>query len=98
VVGTNVNASYTNHVISVQSAGPNEVQGLKYVIVNNTNPGLFATQPAINALTGNLTFKVKGGTVTGEAVLTIKLTDLGGTLNGGVNESPTQQLTIRVGS
>jgi hypothetical protein len=39
---------------------------------------------------------VKGGGVTGEAVLTIKLTDLGGTLNGGVNESPTQQLTIRV--
>jgi len=95
VVGTNVNASYTNHVINVQSAGPNEVQGLKYVIVND-NPGLFATQPAINPATGDLTFKVKGGTVDGTAVLTIKLVDLGGTLNGGVNESAPQQLTIRV--
>ena len=80
-VGTNVNADYAFPVIANQNAGPyEETQTLSYVIVND-NPGLFAIQPTINSLTGNMLFRTKGGTTTGTAVLTVTLRDSGGALS-----------------
>ncbi|MGE0141477.1 MAG: Ig-like domain-containing protein, partial [Ilumatobacteraceae bacterium] len=61
--------------------------------VTATNPGLFATQPAIDA-TGRLTFTLSGSV--GSTTINIQLNDSGGTANGGDNTSPTRSATITV--
>ncbi len=67
---------------------------LTFVVTNNTNPGLFATAPAV-AANGTLTYTPAAG-ASGTASLTLVLTDNGGTANGGVNQSAAQVFTITV--
>src|SRR5207249_2193481 len=69
-------------------------QILSFVFTANDNPGLFAAGPAIDA-GGPLSY-TPAPNANGVANLSVKLTDSGGTANGGVNESGTQSFTITV--
>ncbi len=73
----------------ITAGAPDEepsVQNLTFNILTNDNPGLFVTQPTIDATTGNLTFQ-SAPNISGEANITINLTDDGGVANGGINTS-----------
>jgi hypothetical protein len=99
-VNEDVTAQTVNGFATGMTPGPaNESgQGLTFVIVSNTNAALFngmAGQPLVNAATGNLTY-APAPNANGSALITIKLMDGGGTLNGGDDDSATQQFTITV--
>ncbi len=76
------------------SGGPNESEPFLFQVTNNTNPGLFSTQPAVTSL-GTLTY-TPAFNASGSADITIVLKDFGGTANGGVDTSPPQTFTITV--
>jgi hypothetical protein len=77
------------------SPGPNEgSQSVVFNVTNDTNSALFSTGPAISP-TGTLTYTL-APTANGSATVTIDLQDNGGTLNGGVDTSPTQTFVITV--
>lgn len=89
-VGTNptVNedsGATTVDVVTTQSPGPADEAGqsLGFSIEGNTNPGLFASTPTIDN-DGNISF-TPAANAFGSATLTLRLTDNGGTDNGGVN-------------
>ena len=78
------------------SPGPNESgQVLTFEVTNNTNAALFSAAPAVDGTTGTLTFTPAPNAV-GSATITLRLHDDGGTADGGVDVSPTQQFTITV--
>jgi len=77
------------------SAGPNESSQTLSFIATNDNNGLFSTQPSINSTTGSLTFE-PASNVYGTATVSITLKDDGGTVNGGVDTSPTEDFTITI--
>ncbi|MCK5526664.1 MAG: tandem-95 repeat protein, partial [Candidatus Latescibacteria bacterium] len=79
------------------SAGPSDESGqvLTFNVTANTNPGLFAVQPSIHAGTGSLTY-TPADDVNGCAIVTMTLSDNGGTDNGGVDTSPEQTFAITV--
>ncbi len=80
---------------SVNKGAANEsAQVLTFTVTNDNNP-LFSVQPSINATTGNLTYTPAAGAF-GSAIVTIVLTDDGGTANGGDNTFGTQTFTIAV--
>ncbi len=78
------------------SAGPSDEAGqtLTFDVTNDDN-SLFATQPAINAATGDLTY-TPADDAYGTTTVTVVLRDDVGTANGGVDASPsvTFDLTI----
>ena len=78
------------------SAGPANESGqtVSFVITNNTNAGLFSAGPAVSP-SGVLTY-TPAANANGSATITLKITDDGGTANGGVNQSATQSFTITV--
>jgi hypothetical protein len=78
------------------SAGPaNESgQAVTFVITANDNPGLFSAGPAV-AANGTLTYSLAAN-ANGVANLSLKITDDGGTDDGGVNESAPQSFIITV--
>jgi VCBS repeat-containing protein len=77
------------------SAGPNESgQQLTFEVTNNSNTALFSTQPSVSS-TGTLTYTLAPN-ANGEAEVTLRLTDDGGTANGGVDTSATQTFKITV--
>jgi VCBS repeat-containing protein len=78
------------------SAGPaNEsTQTVSFAVTGNTAPGIFAVLPAV-ASNGTLTY-TPSATASGTATITLRITDDGGTANGGVDASPTQSFTITV--
>jgi hypothetical protein len=76
------------------SAGPNEAQSLQFQVTNNTNTGLFSIQPSVGS-SGFLTY-MPAANASGSADITIVLTDLGGTANGGAETSGPQTFTITV--
>ncbi|NOH01782.1 MAG: cadherin-like domain-containing protein [Chloroflexi bacterium] len=63
--------------------------------MSNDNNALFSTQPDIDETTGDLTYESASG-ATGSATVSVYLMDDGGTANGGVDTSATQQFTITV--
>ncbi|MCF6364640.1 MAG: Ig-like domain-containing protein [Bacteroidales bacterium] len=63
--------------------------------VSNSLPALFSVQPAVDAVTGDLTY-TPAPNANGVATVSIYLTDDGGTANGGDDTSPTQTFTITV--
>ena len=77
------------------SAGPPDEAGqiLSFTLTND-NAALFSAAPAV-AANGTLTYTSAAG-ATGIANLTVKVSDNGGTLNGGVDTSATQSFTITV--
>ncbi|HYG78294.1 MAG TPA: autotransporter-associated beta strand repeat-containing protein [Planctomycetota bacterium] len=78
------------------SAGPTDEAGqtLTFTVTANTNPALFSVQPAV-ASDGTLTF-TPAADENGTATITLQLADNGGTANGGVDTSATQQFVINV--
>ncbi|HEX5443800.1 MAG TPA: DUF4214 domain-containing protein, partial [Pirellulales bacterium] len=77
------------------SAGPTSEasQKLTFNVTGDTNPGLFATPPAVDAATGALTF-TPNPTAFGTAAITLSLHDDGGTDNGGQDTSASQTFNI----
>jgi hypothetical protein len=63
-------------------------------LVSNDNNSLFSGQPAVSP-GGTLTY-TPAANANGSATITLKITDDGGTANGGVNQSATQSFTITV--
>jgi hypothetical protein len=76
------------------SAGPNESQTVSFVVTSNSNPSLFSAAPSV-AADGTLTY-TPAANANGNATIKVKITDDGGTANGGVNESAEQTFTITV--
>ncbi|HEV8448318.1 MAG TPA: Ig-like domain-containing protein [Gemmatimonadaceae bacterium] len=78
------------------SAGPADEAGqtLTFVVTGNSNPGLFSAAPVVNA-NGALTY-TPAANANGSATITLKLTDNGGTANGGVDASGEQTFAINV--
>jgi CSLREA domain-containing protein len=78
------------------STGPaNEsAQTVSFVVVSNSNAGLFSVVPAISS-TGTLTYTPAAG-VSGTAMIAVAIMDNGGTANGGVDTSATQSFNITV--
>jgi VCBS repeat-containing protein len=78
-----------------RSSGPADESGqtLAFSISGDTNASLFSVAPAV-ASNGTLTF-TPGANRNGLATVTVRLTDNGGTTNGGVNFSQ-QTFTITV--
>jgi len=80
---------------SAISPGPaNESAQTLTFSISNTNTGLFTQQPALSP-TGTLTYNVANN-VSGTAIVTVILSDNGGTANGGVASSAPQTFTITV--
>jgi VCBS repeat-containing protein len=76
------------------SAGPNEGSQTVSFNVSNDNNALFSVQPAVSpagVLTYTLAPNANGGTI-----VTISVTDNGGTANGGVDTSANQTFNINV--
>lgn len=85
--------TFTNWANGILPGPPNELaQTLQFIVVENSNPGLFAQAPQISP-DGTLTFTPSAAAV-GTATLTIQLMDDGGTDNGGVDHSDSQVFTI----
>lgn len=74
---------------------PTQTQALSFIVQNNTNAGLFSVQPAIDAVTGVLSF-TPGDDEFGTADITVVLQDDGGTDNGGDDTSSAVTFTITV--
>ncbi|NLG96041.1 MAG: tandem-95 repeat protein [Chloroflexi bacterium] len=75
--------------------GPNEDgQTVSFEVTGNTNPGLFSIPPAVDA-NGTLTFQ-PADNMAGSADISLRLTDDGGTANGGKNTSDVQTFNIMV--
>jgi hypothetical protein len=87
-------ASYTGWATEL-SAGPADESGqvLDFIVTNDNN-ALFSVQPAIDA-NGTLTFTPSAGP-NGTAVVTVKIHDNGGTLDGGVDTSAPQTFNVTV--
>ncbi|MEM6456879.1 MAG: Ig-like domain-containing protein, partial [Acidobacteriota bacterium] len=75
-------------------AGPADEAGqvLLFTVTGNDQPGLFAVAPAL-ASDGTLTY-TSAPDVSGTATVTVRLTDDGGTANGGVDQSAEQSFDI----
>lgn len=79
---------------SAISAGPSPEEAgqlLTFNITGNDNPGLFAAAPAVDPLSGDLTFTPQPDTY-GTATITLNLSDDA----GGTDTSPDQSFTITV--
>jgi hypothetical protein len=78
------------------SRGPADeaAQTVSFVVTANSNPSLFSTAPAVSSL-GVLSY-TPAANANGSATITLKITDSGGTANGGINESLTQTFVINV--
>jgi hypothetical protein len=68
-------------------------QTLSFVVIGDTNPGLFSTLPSVDPITGNLTFRLAAN-ASGSATFTLVLKDNAGTANGGQDTSAPQSFTI----
>ncbi len=90
-------AQSINGFATAISPGPADEAGqtLTFNITGNDNAGLFITGPALDPITGNLTFTAADD-ANGTANITIELMDDGGTANGGVDTSAAQMFAINV--
>ncbi|HVX62800.1 MAG TPA: Ig-like domain-containing protein, partial [Pirellulales bacterium] len=77
------------------SPGPNETGQTLNFLVSSDNSALFSAQPALDPLTGTLTFAPVANAY-GVAHVTVALHDDGGTANGGVDTSASQTFTITI--
>lgn len=78
------------------SVGPADELGQTLTFdVSTDQSELFTTQPAIDTVSGNLTF-TPVATMSGTATMTATLSDDGGTANGGADTSAPQNVTITI--
>jgi VCBS repeat-containing protein len=76
-------------------AGPADESGQTLAFnVAAADPSLFTVQPAVDSTTGDLTYTPAGNA--GSTIVTVSLSDNGGTANGGVDTSPDQTFAITV--
>jgi hypothetical protein len=68
-------------------------QTLTFAVTENSNPSLFSVAPAINPVTGDLTY-TPAANANGTATIKVKLSDDGGTANGGADTSSEQTFVI----
>ncbi|MDQ3756631.1 MAG: Ig-like domain-containing protein, partial [Actinomycetota bacterium] len=80
------------------SKGPADesAQTLTFTVTSNSNPGLFSAAPDVSSV-GTLTY-TSAANLYGTATIQVRLSDNGGTDNGGSDTSPTQSFTITVGA
>ncbi|MBZ0115286.1 MAG: IPTL-CTERM sorting domain-containing protein, partial [Thermoanaerobaculia bacterium] len=74
--------------------GDGGTQILTFVVTNDNN-ALFTSQPAVDAITGTLTYE-SAPDASGLATVTVVLMDDGGIASGGDDSSPPQMFTITV--
>ena len=74
-------------------AGENS-QSVSFTVTNNTNPGLFFTQPSVES-DGRVTLRLKSN-ANGVADITVVAKDNGGTANGGVDTSAPETFRITI--
>ena len=86
--------SYPNWVKNM-SAGPVDEGSQEINFVISYSKALFSIPPAIDKGTGDLTFTLAKD-ANGTATVDVKLTDTGGTANGGQDESAVESFTITV--
>ena len=85
----------TVNLVTNISAGPlEEAQSVSFTATVNTNPGLFLVAPAVSS-SGTLTY-TPAPNAFGDAIVTLVMTDNGGTANGGVDTSTEQAFTISI--
>ena len=85
----------TGWVTSFNPGGGTDEDGqaaLAYTVSGVTNPGLFATGPAVSSI-GTLTYTLAPN-ANGTATFKVKAQDDGGTANGGVDTSAEQEFTL----
>ena len=91
----------TGFIVGITPGAPNETdQSLTFEVLENSNPGLFASGPAVirdrqDSETGTLRF-TPASDRTGFAIVTLIMRDDGGTANGGNDTSNRETFTIRV--
>ena len=93
----NINASLQNVPLWASSItkGPLDESGqVLNFIVTNTDPSMFAVQPAILA-DGTLSYQPAADKF-GKITVSVSLKDNGGTVNGGVDQSAVQTFTITI--
>ncbi|NOZ36334.1 MAG: hypothetical protein GXO80_13680, partial [Chlorobi bacterium] len=89
-------AQTVNNWATAISAGPaNEAGQTLTFYVSNNNNALFSVQPNVDEVTGDLTY-TPAANQNGSATVTVYLTDDGGILNGGDDQSPSINFTITV--
>ncbi len=95
-VGLVNRANFATSILPGPSTAFDEVpQTLNFVVVSNSNPGLFTTAPSLSP-TGTLTFATAPD-ANGQAIVVVRLRDSGaGTGNGNVNISTDQTFTINL--
>jgi gliding motility-associated-like protein len=80
---------------TINKGASNENSQILTFNLTNDNNALFAVQPSIDPVTGNLTYTTSP-TISGVAIVSVVLTDDGGTDNGGNDTFTTQTFTITV--
>ena len=93
----NINASLQNVPLWASSItkGPLDESGqVLNFIVTNTDPSMFAVQPAILA-DGTLSYQPAADKF-GKITVSVSLKDNGGTVNGGIDQSAVQTFTITI--
>ncbi len=96
LLGTTPTQTYPQWATNISAGAGNESsQTLSFLVTGDTNPGMFAVAPAVNPVTGTLTYQLAPG-ATGSATITLVLKDNGGTTNGGHDTSVAHSFTISV--
>ena len=80
---------------AIDAGAPNESGQILTFTTSNTNPTLFSGQPAVDPISGDLTY-TPAANANGSATVSVTLHDNGSTAGGGVNVSPAQTMTITV--
>ena len=80
---------------ALDDGDPDETQSLEFEILNNTNPGLFAVQPAVNAGGGTLTYE-PALNENGMATITVRIKDTGSNTPPNINIGNTETFDITV--
>ena len=91
-VGT---TTVSNFVTGISRGPTNEATQTLTFLVTTTNTAFFSTQPTLNTTNGNLTFKAATN-VFGTNIVSVRLQDNGGSLNGGTNTSDAQTFELVV--
>ncbi|MBI5830087.1 MAG: S8 family serine peptidase [Chloroflexi bacterium] len=78
---------------NLRAGAANESGQTLAFVLTNSHPDLFSVGPAIDPATGALTY-TPAADASGTATIAVRLTDSGGTANGGVDTSVEQTFTI----
>jgi hypothetical protein len=92
--------TFAGWATGITAGAPNEeppVQTLTFTITSNDNGPLFASGPTVDPITGDLTFSLTPD-ANGTANVQLRLSDDGGTANGGDDTSPVKPFRITAGA